>query len=413
MSPHLYPAIKGEMGDWTYYLTSLSMKEAVRHFKFAHEIVPFSDLDQIIQRELSSRSNRIKGYLESNNQRLFGALTVAVYGGQPQFSSITIEASAVLRHLEGRIGVLTFDGEEQYYVLDGQHRLAAMKDLAGEEPESPALKDEISVLLVAHNRDSEGIQRARRLFTNLNRYAAKTSKTVNIVLDEDDGFSIITRNLLRDIPFLKRFTKVTKSTGSKSLATGESLSGSADKSYLFTINTFYECNKGLLGSATPESFNEKQLRPPDEDLETAFEALAAKWNNLFLHVDFLGTCKSSASLDLLEQRALQGGHVLARPIGIRSFCEAVGGMEPSDATWAKVKSVAQEFSEISKEPWVDLLWKRDGKMLFGKDRTNAAVGLWRFLLGASVDRYRVESNWLAIVDPDRTRGVSLEDLIHE
>ncbi len=405
----LYPAIKGEMGDWTYYLSSVSMKEAVKHFRFAHEIVAYSELDQIIQRELSSRSRQIRSYLQSNNQRLFGALTIAVYGGQPRFSPISLEASTLIRNLDGRLGVLGFDGDEQYYVLDGQHRLAAMKDLAEGDPESDVMKDEISILLVAHKRDAEGIQRARRLFTNLNRYAAKTSKTVNIVLDEDDPYAIITRDLLRDQSYLKRLTKVTKGTTIKTLATGESLSATSDKTYLFTITTFYECNKALLNGRAPESFDENQLRPPDVDLEVGYEAIRKSWEGLFRSVDFLRGCKDSGEdLDLSKERSIEGGQVLARPIGIRSFCEAVGKMDPVDATWDNANVVVNRVAQIDSMPWVDLIWKRDGKMMFGKDRTNTATGLWKHLLGIAIDQNKVEADWLSFVDPDRTKAISLE-----
>ena len=304
--------------------------------------------------------------------------------------------------------MLGFDGDEQYYVLDGEHRLAAMKDIAESNPDSEVLKDEISILLVAHKRDSGGIQRARRLFTNLNRYAAKTSKTVNIVLDEDDPYAIITRDLLRDQPYLKRLTKVTKGTSSKTLATGESLSATGDKSYLFTITTFYECNKALLNGREPKSFGEKQLRPPDLDLETGYEAIQKSWEGLFSAVDFLRDCKDAkAHLDLSDERSVEGGNILARPIGIRSFCEAVGEMSPGNVTWKQASKAASRVSQINSMPWVDLIWKRDGKMMFGKDRTNAATGLWKYLLGLDVDQTRVEADWLALVDPGRTKGMTL------
>ncbi len=410
----LYPAIKGEMGDWTYFLSSVAIKDAVKHFHFAHEIVPYSDLDQIVQRELSSRSKQIASYLKNNQQRLFGALTVAVYGGQPRFSAITLEASSVLPSLEGRIGVLGFDGDEQYYVLDGQHRLAAMKDLAKEDSESEALKDDVSILLVAHKQDNDGIQRARRLFTNLNRYAGKTSKTVNIVLDEDDPYAIITRYLIRDNIFLKRLTKIAKSSGSKSLATGESLSGKPDKKYLFTITTFYECNKALLNGRAPDSFMEKQLRPSDEDLETGYKSILESWNGLFTEVPFLRACKEAGDdLDLMSERSPDGGHVLARPIGIKSFCYAVGNLPPGEDSWKLAGQISDERAQIEDSPWVDLMWRRDGKMFYGKDRVNSAISLWEAFLGLDVDADKVEADWLNIVDPERNSGITLDGILSQ
>jgi len=413
MNAAYYPAIRAHMGDWTYFVSSISMRDAIEHFKFAYELMPFNDLDKLIQRELSRRTIQITQYLKTNDQRLFGSLIVAAYDGDPKFSPIEFETEPILRHLEGRIGVLTFDGKENYFVLDGQHRLSAMVNLQEQMPDSNALDDEISVVFVAHKRNDDGLRRTRRLFTNLNRYAAKTSKTVNIAIDEDDAYAILTRLALRELEYLQDITKVTKSSrlGLKSLATGESLHPSADRRFLFTITTLYECIKALLLDIAPKSFGEKQLRPTDTELEKGRKNLFERMESLFTEIDFLSHCKAdSTELDLSNERSLDGGHVLARPIGLKSFTIAVSRALNNNVSWNKIASTCDKYSKIQRDPWVDLLWKRDGKMFFGKQRIDTAASLWTYLFDVPIDSVKVESDWLDFVDPDRTAEKSLKSL---
>jgi DNA sulfur modification protein DndB len=47
-------------------------------------------------------------------------------------------------------------------------------------------EEEVIVLFVSHSRSTDGMERSRRLFTTLNRYAKPVSKMDIIALDEDD-----------------------------------------------------------------------------------------------------------------------------------------------------------------------------------------------------------------------------------
>lgn len=75
-------------------------------------------------------------------------------------------------------GVLSFDGTQNYYAIDGQHRLSTIKalvdpnsDLAHDAPEG-FKNEEISVIVVVPEElesDQEFQTRYERLFDNLNR----------------------------------------------------------------------------------------------------------------------------------------------------------------------------------------------------------------------------------------------------
>src|ERR1700677_1118862 len=110
-----FPCVKGTIGDWIYYTTVMGLAEVVEYVKFAEEVCPNTDLDLMIQREVSARSSQIAQYLRSNEQRFFGSLIVAAYDGKPRFLPVSFGDVSLLTQLEGKVGVLQFDGSEQYY----------------------------------------------------------------------------------------------------------------------------------------------------------------------------------------------------------------------------------------------------------------------------------------------------------
>src|ERR1051326_834750 len=116
----------------------------------------------MIQREVTTRSKEIAEYLRTNDQRFFGSLIVAAYDGQPRFLPIAFGDAPLLNQMEGRVGVLQFDGTEQYYALDGQHRLAALKLEVASNPERYK-DDQVSMIVICHSKDQVGVARARRL----------------------------------------------------------------------------------------------------------------------------------------------------------------------------------------------------------------------------------------------------------
>ena len=125
------------------------------------------------------------------------SIVVAALGGSPSFTSLQLSDSpenSVFRamKIDQSFGVLTFDGGEKYYALDGQHRLAAIKailqpsdlkrdrfarEYVSEEFRQAFRDEEMSVIMVVQDpgdddsvRD-EVLKDYRRLFSSLNRYA--------------------------------------------------------------------------------------------------------------------------------------------------------------------------------------------------------------------------------------------------
>ena len=117
--------------------------------------------------------------------------------------------------VESDYGIFYKDGTQEYFVLDGQHRLESLKFLFGignhkkqrpTEPPEGLAEDQVSVLLISSEgtkSKDEFRKRLRRIFTALNRHAKPTTLVQNISIDEDDIAAVHTIRLLRDLDLFK------------------------------------------------------------------------------------------------------------------------------------------------------------------------------------------------------------------
>ena len=302
---YLYPALKAHMGDWTYYIVKMKMRELGAEVHFASEVADDRTLDDAIQRMLneSRAKTSIVNYLTRRDDRFFSSLVVAALGGAPKFYPVRISDEPEFRvfsdqGLDNAFGVLTFSGGQKYYALDGQHRLKAIKTLLDKSEEASVDApegfgdEEISVILIIHREGEDPNafrQKYRRLFSSLNRYAKATDKDTNIIMDEDDVFAILTRRLVSEHAFFRAPGRQVESF--RVLTKGKNLKGG--QSYFTSLQTLYAMNQMFLSSADrvnrgwgSGAEREKdvkqflQFRPEEEYLDTLYEELVLYWDAL-------------------------------------------------------------------------------------------------------------------------------------
>ena len=202
----ILPTLRAQMGDWTYYVSIMTFEEINKRLSMADEIHKSEGLKTLIQREVKDRTKGIVEYLKTQEQRFFNSLIVGLYGGNPKYQEITIEKYNGIEekdmiYLNKTFGILTLDGNENLFAIDGQHRTKAIKDSLKEK--ASLGKEENTVIFIAHKNDHDGLIRTRRLFSTLNRYAKPVSKSEIIAIDEEDNGAIITRNVVEDFELLK------------------------------------------------------------------------------------------------------------------------------------------------------------------------------------------------------------------
>lgn len=381
------PAFKAHVGEWEYYLCLMSYAQVAREINFAYELGVNKDLGSMIQRGIGVRTAEITEYLLKNERRFLGALVVAAWGGQPEYLGLQMADSdeqGVLAGIDREFGVLTFDGTHQFFALDGQHRLRAIKDAIKKKPELGA--EDIGVIVVPHFDSDEGRQLTRRLFTNINRNALKTTKQEDIALDGDDGFAILTRRLLDEHPFVGEdgvvqvFSK-RGDEGELKLATRQvPVGGSA----WTTIGVLYDIAHDL-GFDLDGSMHRLTERATDDVLDQSYQVLSARLTELLDACGGVATQYTTASTGK-ELRAPKGhesnGHAFMRPVVQVAVVRAVRHtVQQGLLTWDEALDKLRTLDwRIAQAPFV-AVWqltpnaRTQGKMMTGKDNTTLLFDL--------------------------------------
>ena len=365
------PAIRAKMRNCIYCLATLSFGEIKKYIKIEYdELYQSKILRKIFEENILKSQNIFANYLETQEERFFNALILAVYDGQPIWNEIRLEE--YLEEENYNLGVLTLSGEEKIFPVDGQHRVAGIKKAVENNPELAL--ERVPVIFVGHSKDEIGMQRTRRMFSTLNRYAKPVSMRDIIALDEDDIVAIASRNLLDSTDL---FTKE-RILDSKS----KSIPDKNDTA-ITTIITYYECNKELLWlyikdvdvygingekiSTRNKKVNEYiKHRPSDDVIEAFSNECCSFWETL------MATCSEINSYEnnsIGKYRDDNGGHVFFRPATLLPFTKAI--VRIKEKTHKTYEVILSEFNQdmfwIQHKIWRKVLWDNIQKrMITGK-----------------------------------------------
>ncbi len=239
MFNYSFPAVKGVQANSEYYISMVPLKLLKKLFVLDNnDVLP----EYRAQRKLNyNRIPEIKDYILNNrNSYVFSALAASIDG---KFS---------FKQISENVGVLEVDMDSTFLINDGQHRNAAIQEALKEDN---SLNDEtIPVVFFA----DQGLQRSQQMFTDLNKYAVKPSKSQNTFYDHKDDLAKLSRNIIENNEFLKNYTDVENDTLGKYSAK------------LFTLNSFYTANKTIIGS---HSLDEKTC-----------EYVKKYWNNVVANI---------------------------------------------------------------------------------------------------------------------------------
>lgn len=359
----LYPAIRAQMGDWTYYIVPMRMREIAHEVQFAHNIYEDHTLSDAVQRTLNETrvKKEIVGYLAHRADRLFSSIVVAVMEGAPTWIPVEMDNPMVSQIFQSKplsdsFGVLSFGEEPKYYALDGQHRVNAIKLLvsgeAGVDPPAGFFDDVLSVIVVLRDEhdvpEGEWMRRYRRLFSSLNRHAKHTDRDANIIVDEDNLFAIVTRRLITDHSF---FQAPGRQKQSKKVKTkGKSLR--PNDPHFTSLQTLYAMNERLLSpqSRQHEQPANTQFRPPEEVLDERYSELESYWDALLLALPELVETNPP---DMRHHETEGNDSLLFWPIGQELFIDTVRCYldDVFKSRQASVQEMADALSVFSKIPW--------------------------------------------------------------
>ena len=198
------PAQQLRMGSTTYYLASMPALQLAMIAKSPSRDLPEWDdmsVEDRFQREVNMKRlyDEVIPYLATHPDRFFGSVIILL-DGNVTFEKLTdfgLSVPNAYASALSKMGFLTID-DTNFTALDGQHRLVALREIfegkyRGEVQPNIA-NDDLSVIFI-QNQD---IQKTRRIFNKVNRYARSTSRSDNLILSEDDGYAIICRRLFSD-----------------------------------------------------------------------------------------------------------------------------------------------------------------------------------------------------------------------
>jgi len=151
------------------------------------------------------------------------------------FSSITASYDCPVEFIpsdqDGRVGTIEMDLETMEFIInDGQHRAAAIAAALKDNPDIG--RERISVLLFP----MEDLDRLQQMFSDLNRFAHKTSKSLDILYDHRDNLSALTIEMTELVPVFKGM--IDKERTAISLRSPK----------LVTLSALYDANAELLGT---------------------------------------------------------------------------------------------------------------------------------------------------------------------
>lgn len=378
------PALRANIGDWTYFIASMKISDVAARVNIAHEIHSSSTLNDLIQRALDKRAEEIKNFIVQRSDRFFNSLVIGVYDGDPTWYDLAIHENPYLDtdqipgYVEDALGVLVLTGGEKLFALDGQHRVVGIRYAIQTNPD---LGDEqIAAIFVTHRNDAPGLTRTRRLFTALNRYAKPISSLDKIALDEDDAVAIITRRLINDYPLFHGGKILSRST--KNLPQSEKQAFTTIVALYDMLNRYLQFVEGMKS----RQWNQfKRNRPGDIKLESLYALSEDLWKKIAQKFPPIRKMeKSPANVDAaLPYRNGMGGHLLFRPIGLDVFMVAL--IRLMKLGWSlddSIKQISKVPMNLSEWPWVGLLWDiTNGRMITAPENKKTASSVLFYAAG--------------------------------
>lgn len=376
------PAIRAHIGDWVYYIATMRFKDVSEYVKRVDNELHKSDLlKQMLQRSITNNYKSIANYIETQEERFFNALVLAVYDGIPTWHEVRLEYDDGSEFYN--LGILELNGDEKIFPVDGQHRVEGIKKVISE---SDAFDNEqIPVIFIGHKTDDAGMQRSRRLFSTLNRYAKPVSMRDIIALDEDDIVAIASRELIDTHPLFSGDRLLDSRT--------KAIPENNDKAFT-TIITFYECNLEILwillkdikvlnpdGGKTKGKGKIKEFirkRPSDEMIHQ-FEALCMSfWDALIAEFGDISTYVTNEP-NSRPFRNKAGGNLLFRPVALLPFVRAAVKVAiQQQKSFSEVfKSFPSEILAINSVLWRNILWNNDkGTMIVNNQKLTERIILY-------------------------------------
>ena len=194
---YTFPAIKGIQAGTEYFVSMVPLSVVPKLFSFSGNDLPAEMRSQRILNK--SRIPEMKKYILDNpDSYVFSSLTVSVDG--------PIEFTPVNSSTDNTLGTISIPMSARLLLNDGQHRKAAI-EAALQEKQS--LRFETISIVFFHDL---GLEKSQQMFSDLNRYAIRPTKSINVLFDSRDRLAVELCEIIEELPFFRGWVEKEKST---------------------------------------------------------------------------------------------------------------------------------------------------------------------------------------------------------
>ena len=232
-------AIRGKMGEYEYFQTTMKSKDVISKTSAAIDYFSPDDWEEMgeisrVQREPDFKRimDEIAPYLIRSKKRFFNSIVVLLDENSCDFHSLdshpvnvegkqTTVSKLMLKAYQDkaeRIGFLEINDSKSMLILDGQHRMLSLKTVLNEQNklrESFQKSDEDFDSYKNHGVPDDDIsviflkvpnlQEMRKIFEDLNTYAKRQSKDVEIFGSESNPWYVLCQKFCTNTKLRKDF----------------------------------------------------------------------------------------------------------------------------------------------------------------------------------------------------------------
>lgn len=344
-------ALKARMGTMDYYLTKATLGEVARIVNYKENAKGWPESLKS-QRPLNMTRVRkdMVPYLVDNPDHFYNALVVEHV--RPPGSS-NHDIRFIPDDARSDSGWIELEGSETLETLDGQDRLKSIELAVGELPDLAA--ETIGLVVIPHKQ----IAVSQQLFSDLNRNAKPTPKSLNILFEHREETALLAKGLATHSSYLKDKVNLTSSSLSER------------SPYVVTIATLYEAVKIVEGVLEGETL-------PDRETH-----LIKLWDTA------LGSLKGMPEVasGSLHPGQLRSRYVYATGLGFEALAETIrSAVQQYPGKWDKIltQGLPRVNWELSNPDWegVALFAGRIAIARAARRRTSTLV---RYLLGLTTE----------------------------
>lgn len=216
-----YLCHKAQFTNVTYYMTSFSLDEAADGLHYESEVIDGGSFADRMQRKINidrAENEILNGYLLKDGTRFFNAIIVTFIPSTDDDAGFLLEEDLGMDFVK-----LSVKKNIKKFVLDGQHRLYALRKLREiiikQEIKDENLKNiKVPIIFIVYsdlknyidnkeNIRENIIRETRTVFTSLNKTAKPIDKYTALITDDGDLSAVSARKLLEENILDEKYVK--------------------------------------------------------------------------------------------------------------------------------------------------------------------------------------------------------------